>query len=204
MKIAIIGHGNVGGALAGQWLRAGHEVVIGARNPASEKLQDLLAKHPQLETRSIAQAAKDVEVLLVATPPNIALGLSEQLKNLSGKILIDATNAIRHKPNPFPTAFHAFASLTEAAVVKCFNTTGFENMANPNYKGQNLDLFMAGDSESAKSVARQLALDAGFAECYDFGKADRVELLEQFALAWINLAIFQGHGRKIGFKLLKR
>jgi len=204
MKIAIIGHGNVGGALAGQWLQAGHEVIIGARDIASKKLQNLLAKHPQLQTQDLTQAAEDAEVLLIATPPEIAQSLSEQLGSLNGKILIDATNAVRHKPDPYPTAYHAFASLTEAEVVKCFNTTGFENMANPSYNGQSLDLFMAGDSESAKSVARQLALDAGFAECYDFGKADQVELLEQFALAWINLAIFQGHGRKIGFKLLKR
>lgn len=49
-----------------------------------------------------------------------------------------------------------------------------------------------------------LAKDAGFAECYDFGGRDKVELLEQFALAWINLAIFQGKGRNIGFKLLHR
>jgi hypothetical protein len=29
-------------------------------------------------------------------------------------------------------------------------------------------------------------------------------LMEQFAWFWINLAMFQGQGREIGFKLLKR
>lgn len=63
---------------------------------------------------------------------------------------------------------------------------------------------MAGDSEEAKQIARQLALDAGFGSCWDFGKGDKVELLEQFALSWINLAIMQGHGRDIAFKLVRR
>lgn len=204
MKIAIIGHGNVGGALAGQWLKAGHEIMVGARNPKSEKLERLLARHPEIAVMGVAKAVQSAEVLLIATPPEVANTLVEQWGDVSGKTIIDATNAIRKKPDPYPTAYHAFAAQTEAAVVKCFNTTGYENMLNPNYGDQALDLFMAGDSDTAKEVAKQLALDAGFADCYDFGKADRVELLEQFALAWINLAIFQGHGRSIGVKLLKR
>lgn len=89
-------------------------------------------------------------------------------------------------------------------VVKCFNATGFENMAYPQYRDQAADMFMAGDSATAKAVAHQLALDAGFAECYDFGNGERVQLLEQFALSWINLAIFQGLGRGVAFKVIKR
>ena len=67
-----------------------------------------------------------------------------------------------------------------------------------------IDLFTCSDSSRGKEVAIQLAKDAGFAECYDFGGADKVELLEQFALAWITLAIMQGMGRNIGFQLLRR
>jgi predicted dinucleotide-binding enzyme len=77
-------------------------------------------------------------------------------------------------------------------------------MLNPNYNGVAIDMFMAGDSEKAKSVATQLSLDAGFGSCIDFGKSDKVELLEKFALSWINLAIMQGHGRNMAFKVLKR
>jgi predicted dinucleotide-binding enzyme len=65
-------------------------------------------------------------------------------------------------------------------------------------------MFIAGDSAQAKAVVRQLAHDLGFAECYDFGGNDRAPLLEQLALAWINLAIFQGNGRSMAFKVLKR
>lgn len=77
-------------------------------------------------------------------------------------------------------------------------------MLNPEYQGEKIDMFMAGDSDKAKQIARQLALDAGFGTCWDFGKADKVALLEQFALSWINLAIMQGHGRNLAFKVVRR
>ena len=121
------------------------------------------------------------------------------------KIIIDATNAVRVKPQPYATAFHAIKEITKAKhVVKCFNTTGFENMLNPVYNGAGIDMFAAGSSAKAKETASQLAKDAGFANCYNFGGDDKAELLEQFALCWINLAIMQGHGRDIAFKVLRR
>ncbi|OQA03013.1 MAG: hypothetical protein BWY67_02486 [Bacteroidetes bacterium ADurb.Bin397] len=65
-------------------------------------------------------------------------------------------------------------------------------------------MFMAGDSATAKDIAVQLAIDCGFENCYDFGKSDKVSLLEKFALSWINLAIMQGHGRDIAFRIVRR
>lgn len=77
-------------------------------------------------------------------------------------------------------------------------------MLNPNYGDVTLDLFVAGDSEKGKQAAIQLAKDAGFAACYSIGGNDKFELMEQFAWFWINLAMFQGQGREIGFKLVRR
>lgn len=203
MNIAIIGTGNVGGALATQWSKAGHTIFLGTKDVQNFKDRALL-ENAHTSVHSIPDAIRRAEVILVATPPQFAPELSEMMGPLKGKTLIDATNAVRTRPEGYPTAFHAFSSLTEANVVKCFNTTGFENMRNPDYGDFRLDMFMAGEEPQAKQVAAQLAEDAGFEQCYDFGGADRVELLEQFALAWINLAIFQGLGRDIGLKLIRR
>ncbi len=203
MKIAIIGTGNVGGALATQWSKAGHSIYLGVQDIEKFKGKELL-NNPNTNVQSIKEAVAQSEVILVATPPDIAIDLVQKFGSVNGKIIIDATNSIRSSPESFPTAYHAFEKLTNAEVVKCFNSTGYENMINPNYGNFKLDMFMAGNSEKAKLVAVQLAKDAGFDKCYDFGKADQVVLLEKFALAWINLAIFQGMGRNIGFKLLSR
>ena len=204
MNIAIIGSGNVGGALGQQWIKAGHTLLIGAQFPLSEKNLKLAAKIGEDRFAFIENAVKQSEVILIATPPTAIFDVIEQMGNVSDKILIDATNSIMKYPEPYKTVYHCLVDKTSADVVKCFNTTGFENMLNPVYKGEGIDMFMAGDSELAKDIAVQLALDCGFENCYDFGKSDKVELLEKFALSWINLAIMQGRGRDIAFRLVRR
>ena len=203
MKIAIIGTGNVGGALTTQWAKAGHQIFLGVQDTSNFKGKELLANE-NTSVHSVAEAINAAEAILVATPPQIATVLVKSFGDVTGKVIIDATNAVRTKPEGYATAFHVFEALTKADVVKCFNTTGFENMKNPDYGDFKLDMFMAGDSQQGKEVASSLALEAGFEYCHDFGKSDKVELLEKFALSWINLAIMQGMGRDIGFKLVKR
>lgn len=205
MKIAIIGSGNVGSALGKGWLKAGHEVMFGVRNPDSPKTKKALEIIPGAIVKTVDASAQGAEVIVVTTPPEAVLQLIPQLGDVSDKIFIDATNSIRTKPEPYPTAYHAIKTMAKAEhVVKCFNSTGFENMLNPVYNGVGIDMFSAGSSARAKSVAEKLALDIGFEKCYDFGGDDKVELLEKFALSWINIAIMQGHGRNLAFKLLKR
>jgi predicted dinucleotide-binding enzyme len=203
MNIAIIGTGNVGGALASGWAKKGHTIHLGVQDISQFKGKDLL-HNPNTDVQLIADAVAKSEVVLIATPPPAIFSIIDQMGDVTGKTLIDATNSVRQAPDPYPTVYHALADKSQGEVVKCFNSTGFENMLNPIYNGEGIDMFMAGDSAGAKAVAARLALDIGFASCWDFGKADKVELLEKFALSWINLAIMQGHGRAMAFKVLKR
>lgn len=65
-------------------------------------------------------------------------------------------------------------------------------------------MFVAGDSKKGKEIATQLAKAIGFEDCYDFGGNDKLNLNEQFAFCWINLALMQGYGRDTAFKVIKR
>ena len=203
MKIAIIGTGNVGGALATNWSKKGHEIFLGTNDAQNFKGKDLL-QNENTSVHTIAEAVSRAEVILIATPPTAIFDIIPQMGDVSGKVIIDATNAIAKSPEPYKTVYHCLVDKTNAHIVKCFNTTGYENMLNPVYQGEPIDMFMAGDDDQAKEVAHQLALDCGFGSCIDFGKADRVELLEKLALSWINLAIFQGHGRDLAFRVVRR
>jgi hypothetical protein len=203
MNIAIIGTGNVGGALATNWSKKGHAINLGVQDVNNFKGQELL-KNENTNAYSIKDAVAKSEVILIATPPTAIFEILEQWGDVSNKIIIDATNAVMKSPEPYKTVYHCLTDKTKAKIVKCFNSTGFENMLNPNYNGEAIDMFMAGDSEEAKSVSKQLALDCGFGSCIDFGKSDKVELLEKFALSWINLAIMQGHGRNLAFRVVRR
>ena len=206
MNIAIIGSGNVGSALAQGLYKAGHTIFFGVRDAASAKAEKASGLVSNAKIVSVAVACKQADVIIISTPPEAVLDLVAQLGDVSNKILVDATNSIRTRSDPYPTAFHALKALTKSdKVVKCFNSTGFENMTNPVYPNfGGIDMFCAGNDKTSKAIVQQLAKDIGFGECWDFGGDDKVELLEKLALSWINLAIMQGHGRNLAFKVIKR
>lgn len=204
-RIAIIGTGNVGGALAAKWANKGHEINLGVRNLTNFKGKELLS-NINTHVFTIEEAVKNSEIILISTPASATVEVVKSLGDTTEKIIIDAMNIVMGRgPQGYKHTTDAILENTESKdVVKCFNTTGYNNMLNPVYGNLVLDLFVAGDSEKGKTVAIQLAKDAGFDACYNIGGNDKFELLEQFALFWINLAMFQGQGREIGFKLLKR
>ncbi len=204
MDICIIGTGQVGGALAQSWAAAGHRIRLGVRDVINSKGVGLVASSALITVHPIAEAVAASTVILIAATPQATHQIAESLGDVRGKIIIDAMNSVRVKPDGYPTSTHALLHLTATPdVVKCFNTTGAENLRNPVYAGQGVDMFVAGDSVRGKEVARQLALDAGFGACHDFGGADRFELLESLALCWINLAR-QGQRRDLAFRLVHR
>ena len=205
MRIAIIGTGNVGGALATRWSEKGHEINLGVRDVARFKGMELLSNR-NTKVYTVEEAVRLSDVILLSTPATAAIEVVKSLGDTSGKLIIDAMNIIMGRgPQGYRTTADAILGNTQSRdVVKCFNTTGFNNMLNPKYGDVAIDMFVAGDSARGKDAAIQLALDAGFAACYSVGGNDKFELMEQFAWFWINLAMFQGQGREIGFKLLKR
>lgn len=205
MKIAIIGTGNVGGALATNWSKVGHQILLGTRDIDTFEDTHLL-KNQNTSLHTILESAKNADVILIAAVPQATQSIATQIKEVvKGKVIIDAMNSIRTKPEGFDNSFEALNYyLEDSEIIKCFNSTGFENMANPIYNNEGIDMFVAGNSKKGKEVAQKLALDAGFSTCWDFGGDDKVELLEHFALSWINLAIMQGHGRNMAFKIIRR
>lgn len=205
MKIAIIGTGNVGGALATKWADNGHEINLGVRDINNFKGKELL-NNPNTKVYSVTEAVKNSEIILLSTPAISTVEVVKSLGDTTDKIIIDAMNIVMNRgPQGYKHTTDAILDNTQTRdVVKCFNTTGFNNMQNPIYGEVAIDLFVAGDSEKGRQTAIKLAKDAGFEECYSIGGNDKFELMEQFAWFWINLAMFQGHGREIGFKLLKK
>jgi predicted dinucleotide-binding enzyme len=208
MKIAIIGAGGVGSALGRAWAAKGHAIRYGARNAASDKLRAALAATPGAESSGIADAVRWADAVLLATPWEGAREALAAAGDFAGKPLLDATNpltpsftlALGHGTSGGEQV-QAWAS--SAKVVKIFNTTGHENMANPVYPQGRAAMVFAGGDANAKAVASALAQDLGF-EALDLGGLDGARYLEPAAMVWIKLAIVQKLGRNIAFGLMRR
>ena len=208
MRIGVIGAGNVGGALGRGWARKGHEVTFGVRHPSDPKLKPLL-EETETKATSPAEAAADAEVVVLATPWEGTEEAVRGLGDLAGRILFDCTNPLAPQLSGLTHGFDTSAAEQVASwapgarVVKVFNTTGANNMENPDFNGVAATMFYCGDDKEAKSTAHQLAADLGF-DPLDCGNLEQARLLEPLALLWIRLAYLQGMGREIAFKLMKR
>lgn len=203
MKIAILGKGNVGGTLGAGWEKRGHEVVFGVRNP---ERKDASAG---AKTVSVKEAAQFGEIVVLAVPWGAAPAALRAAGDLSGRILLDVTNPLLPDlsgldvPGGSSGAEQVASLVPGVPVVKIFNTTGYPNMANPDYNGQRATMFYCGDEAGSKRIAAGLAEDLGF-EAVDAGPLRLARCLEPLAVLWINLALRQGLGVNIAFKLMRR
>ena len=200
MKIAIIGAGNVGGALGRSWARVGREIYYGVREPDSDKTRLLLAETGNAAAAApMVEAAMSADVVALATPWNVTASVLASAGNLAGKILINCTNPLKFAPGVGLELALGFSDSGAenvarwspgARVVKAFNTYGCENFADPHYpNAASLKPVMcfAGDDRAAKETVAGLAVDIGF-EPFDAGGLRAARELEPLALLWIRRA----------------
>src|SRR5262245_10280016 len=210
MRIGVIGAGNVGGTLGRAWVQKGHDVMFGVPNPTAPKVLELVkATGRKARAGGVGEAAAHGEVVVFATPWAATQDAVRQAGDLSGKIILDCTNPLKEDLSGL-TVGHTTSGAEQVAawassrrVVKIFNTTGSENMARPSFGGAAITMFFAGDDAEAKRVAAQLAREIGF-DPVDAGPLASARLLEPLGLLWIHLALKQGYGTGIAYKLIRR
>lgn len=205
MRIAIIGTGNVGRAIAQGLKGKGHDVVLGSRKADSAEIKAFaLAMEADLAPPS--EAAGGADVVVLALPWGGAEAAVKAFGDLSGRIVIDCMNPLAMIEGKLALAVgHATSGgeivqsrLPRASVVKTLNQVGADMMA------QNVDLphrpvqFMAGNDPAAKTRVAGILEDLGF-EPLDAGDIETSRLLEPFAMVWINQALIRGKGRHWAF-----
>jgi hypothetical protein len=197
MRIAIIGAGNVGGALGKAFATVGHDVVFGVRDPDSAKTLVALSDIPSATAAAPSQAVDGADVIVLALRP-VAIGpMVKELPPLADRIVIDAMN--RFDGDPLRSTTDDLAELLPGAkLAKAFNTTGFENLSSARDRESPVVMFVAADDADAKRAAMRLAAEIGF-EPEDAGGLANARPLEEMVRVWI--ALTQTHGRTIGFAL---
>jgi hypothetical protein len=209
VNIGIIGAGNVGKALGEAWVKQGHEVLFSYSRDSAKLHSYAASLGPGACAGTPAEAAGFGEATLFAPPWSSVDDALKAAGPLTGKILIDCTNPL--KPDLSGLAIGHTTSAAEeiarrasgARVVKAFNTTGADNMRNPQFKAGRATMLICGDDHAAKSVTGVLAREVGF-DVVDAGPLRVARLLEPMAMLWIHLAFSQEMGTGFAFTLLKR
>lgn len=191
MNIAIIGTGNVGGALGGSLVRAGHTVTFAARDAA--KAAETAAALGATAAESAAAAATRADIVVLAIPYAAVEGVASEIASaVAGKVVIDATNPVKADYSGLATAGGPSGAeilaawLPGATVVKAFNTVFAGVQGNPGVHGMLLDALYATDGEAAGRTVAALATSIGFRPV-QVGPLAAASELE--ALAWLNIRL---------------
>jgi predicted dinucleotide-binding enzyme len=83
---------------------------------------------------------------------------------------------------------------------RAFNSLGWENFADPVLDGVQADLLFAGPGTHREDVERLIA-DVGLCPVY-VGELDKAPLVDAVGALWGALALGQGMGRRLFFKVV--
>ncbi len=194
--IAVIGTGNVGGALGPQFAKLGHDIIYGSREPTRQDVQELVARTSGDAVAMLpADAAADADIVIIAVPWGGAENAVMSLGDLSGKIILDPTNAVRRDADGI--RHHAVETSTgefiqswapNAKVVKAFNTLSSATMADPSSAGGPVTIPIAGNDPEAKAVIAGLVTGIGF-EVVDMGTIGAAHAIEQMLIVRGNAGV---------------
>jgi hypothetical protein len=206
--IAILGAGNVGMALAQALVAKGESVIFGVPDPAKYAAAvAALGTGASIATTQEAIAASDL--IILATPYAAAAVIARSVPSWDNRILVDATNPLAAglaglSVGTTSSGAEEISKVANGArVVKAFNTTGAENMADSHYAGGTIFMPVCGDDADARARVIALATLIGF-DAVDCGDLKTARYLEPFAMTWIHMAIKLGQGRRFAFARLQR
>jgi len=195
VRIAIIGAGNVGGALGAAVAAVGHSVVFGVRDPTGPRTRAALESTVGARATGPQEAVAGADIVVFALRWAAVPAMVGLMPSLDGRIVIDAMNRLDGDPARSTTQDLADL-LPGARLAKAFNTIGFENLTSARDRRVPAAMFVAGDDAEAKQTAMDLAGELGF-QPEDGGGLANTKALEEMVRIWLALA--RVHGRGVGF-----
>lgn len=215
MKIGILGSGIVGQVLAKAFSNEGYQVMLGTRNPDKEEVVKFKKDNAAISTGTFDTTAAFGDLLVLATGGAVTLNAIDLAgaKNFSGKVIIDATNPISNEPpvNGVLKFFTDYNSslmekiqqkISDAKVVKAFNSVGNAFMYKPDFNGIRPSMFICGNDDEAKKTVTELLETFGW-ETVDMGKAEAARAIEPLCILWCIPGIRNNEWMH-AFKLLKK
>ena len=210
MRIGVLGAGLMAEALAGPWVKAGHDVLVGARAPDQ---RDAVARRIGARGGTLSQAAEHGEVVLLAVRREGMASMLEQsgatTGSLDGKTVIDCGNAV--ELSDYSQVTWDGRSMAEEAqriaigshVVKAFNLCHHDvwRLTPPRFDGRALVVPIAGDDAAAKEQVAGLIGVTG-AEALDIGELTQARHLEAMAIIVIR-QLFNGAASHTVFNFVR-
>ncbi|WP_319460381.1 NADPH-dependent F420 reductase [Micromonospora sp. RTP1Z1] len=202
MRIAVLGTGMVGRAIAGRAAELGHGVTAATRDVAATRAGDWsewAAAHPEVGLAGHADATADAELVVNATSgdgslPALAAAGEERL---AGKVLLDIANPLDFSKG-FPPTLSVLnddslgeriqRAFPRTRVVKALNTLTADLMTHPRQLADgDHSVFVSGDDAEAKQVVTELLTSFGHTDVIDLGDITTARGTEMLLPIWLRL-----------------
>jgi len=194
--IAVIGTGQVGGALGPEFAAQGHTIVYGSRDPSTSDVADLVARTGENSSATTpAEAVVNADIVVLAVPGMLVEEITNSLGDLSGKVIIDPTNPLMRTESGLVFGVETSngeiiqAAAPNAYVVKAFNALNWASMINPEESGGPISVPLAGNNAAAKDTVAKLVEGMGL-EAIDIGGIENAHWVEGMLILWINNRYF--------------
>lgn len=200
MKIAVLGTGAVGQALAGRLAELGHDVTVGTRDPAATAAKEEYAawasSHQAVDLATFAEAAAEAALVINATSGGVSLDVLGQAGDLSGKVVLDVSNGLDFSggfpplmtaPQDDSIAEQLQRAFPSAMVVKSLNTMTAALMIHPEQLSDPGSVFVSGDDPDAKATVTALLHELGHTDVIDLGDVTTARGAEWLMPAWLRL-----------------
>lgn len=199
MKIAVLGTGMVGEALASRLAELGHDVMMGARERDNKRALAWAEGQGARSAGDFAAAAAFAEVVFIAVRGTASRDAAEQAgpAALAGKIVVDVTNPLIFDAGLAhldPDSVNTISSverlqqvIPDSRLVKTLNTMTAPVMVDPARAGAGHDVFVSGDDDQAKHVVIGLLRQFGWTAPIDLGPLETARATEMLMPIWLRL-----------------
>lgn len=202
MKVAVLGTGMVGKALAERIAGLGHEVTVGARAADSQSLAPF-AEIDGVATSDFAGAAAGAELVINATNGMHSLEALAAAGDLGGKVVLDVANELDASggmpPKPLAGPDNSLGlkiqqAFPSAHVVKSLNTMNCSVMVDPSLVPGDHVVFVSGDDGAAKALVCGLLKQFGWRDdqILDIGGIDSAASAEMMMSIWLRVMMARG------------
>jgi len=198
MKIAIIGTGIVGRTLALALQGAGHDVVVGTRDPEETGKREAWSGLG-VPLRPLGTVAADADLVVNATNGQASVAALGEVgsADLAGKVVLDVANPLDFSQGFPPTltvkdtdslAEQIQRAFPEARVVKSLNTVTASVMVAPGTVGDgDTTIFAAGDDVAARQQVVGLLRELGWRDVVELDGLHNARGLEMWMPLWVRL-----------------
>ncbi len=199
MHIGILGTGDVGQTIGTKLIQVGHEVSMGARDPANPKAIAWAKKEGEHASfGNYFDAASFGEIIFNCTLGSASLDAIHQAgeETFIGKILIDTANPLDYSQYTWSLTVSNTDSLGEqiqrnlprTRVVKTLNTVNSNVMVDPGKLIEKTDIFVSGNDLEAKAFVVKMLRDwFGWKSIIDLGDITTARAVEAYVLLWQSL-----------------